>query len=86
MIGPKTAAQLICQFGNLKNVITSANEIKKTSIRESIKQNSDRLRINYRLIKLDNRACLPFNIDELEYAYTDNDITTNKVLSAIGLR
>lgn len=83
-VGPKTAAQLIDQFGNLENVLAGADEIVKPSVRESIQRNTDRLRTNYRLINLDNRACLPFEIEELEYRYSG--ITTTEVLKGIGLR
>lgn len=82
-VGPKTATQLIGQFGSLENALARADEIVKPSVRESIKQ-KDRLQTNYRLIKLDNNACLPFEIDKL--IYHSNAITTTEVLKEIGLR
>ena len=83
-VGPKTAADLLRQLGNLQAVIEKADEIEKPSVRESIKLDADRLQNNYRLIKLDDRATLPFALDELTYSY--NGITTNEVLERIGLR
>lgn len=83
-VGPKTATQLIGQFGSLENVLAGADEIVKPSVRESIKQNTDRLQTNYRLIKLDDKACLPFEIDMLIFQF--NGITTTEVLKGIGLR
>ncbi|MHB1483066.1 MAG: 5'-3' exonuclease [Saccharofermentanales bacterium] len=83
-IGPKTAAQLICQFGCLTDIIENAHEIVKTSIKASIQNDSDRLLQNYKIIKLDDKAKQPFCIDDLEYNY--NGITTNEVLNGIGLR
>lgn len=44
---------LLCEFGNLENVLLNAEVIKKPSIRESIIRNADRLRTNYKLIKLE---------------------------------
>ncbi|MEG2634121.1 MAG: 5'-3' exonuclease H3TH domain-containing protein [Oscillospiraceae bacterium] len=83
-VGVKTAAQLINQFGKLENVLASADKIAKPSIRESVKQSTDRLQTNYKLIKLDNNACLPFEIDGLKHSYSG--ITTNEVLKGIGLK
>lgn len=83
-VGPKTAAQLIGQFETLDNILQNTEQILKLSIRESIIKNTERLKVNYRLIKLDDRAPLPFAIDELQYKY--DGITTNEVLSGIGLR
>ena len=39
---------------------------------------------NYCLIKLDNRAAIPYALNELEYAY--NGVTTREVLERIGVR
>lgn len=83
-VGPKTAAQLVNEFGSLKEIITRAEEIKKTSVRESIVRDAERLRKNYRLIKLDGVENLPFTLEELEWQ--DTGITTNEVLKGIGLK
>lgn len=83
-VGSKTASALICQFGTLENVLAHANEISKPSIRESVIRNTERLRLNYRLIKLGDSAPLPFGIDALCYHY--NGITTTEVLVGIGLK
>lgn len=82
-VGPKTAAQLLIEFGTLENILATAEQIKKPSIRESIIRNSERLRLNYKLIKLENME-LPFSITELVYNY--DGITTNEVLVKIGLK
>jgi DNA polymerase-1 len=83
-VGIKTAAALLNQFGNLQAIIERADEITKPSIRESVKRNADRLKINYRLIKLENTAKLPFELDKIAYVY--NGITTTEVLGKIGVR
>jgi len=83
-VGIKTAALLVNEFGTIENIIANVENIKKHSIRESIIRNTERLRRNYQLIKLDGNVKLPFIVDELEYNY--NGITTNEVLKNIGLR
>jgi len=83
-VGPKTAAALIHEFGSLDSIIQNASQIQKPSIRESIFKNSERLKINQRLIKLQNTSSLPFSFDELLYHYDGS--TTTEVLKAIGLK
>lgn len=83
-VGIKTASQLLNQFGDLQSVIENTDQITKLSIKESIIKNADRLRNNYKLIKLDDRAKMPFSMDELRYEYSG--ITTTEVLKGIGLR
>lgn len=83
-IGPKTAASLVNRYGNLENIIKNAESIEKPSVKKSILESSDRLRLNYKLIKLCDCADLPFTLDEIKYSY--NGITTNEVLKGIDLK
>ncbi len=83
-IGPKTAAALVNQFGALENIIENAEEITKPSVKKSVLENSERLRLNYKLIKLCDCAELPFTLSEIEYNY--KGITTTEVLVGIGLK
>lgn len=83
-IGPKTAAALVNEFGNLESIIANADNIAKPSIKASVITNTERLRLNYKLIKLCDCANLPFALDEMKYTY--NGITTNEVLIGIGLK
>ena len=83
-IGPKTAAALLKQFGNIETMLRNVDCIANPSIRESVIRNRDRIILNYKLIKLEGKAYLPFTKDEMKYDY--NGITTGEVLKAIGLR
>ena len=83
-VGPKTAAQLIKEFGSLEELLARAVEIKKPSVRESVLRNAERLRKNYRLIKLDGVENLPFTLSEMEWE--DGGVTTTEVLKGIGLK
>lgn len=83
-IGPKTAAQLLQQFGSLEGILQGAGEIRKPSIRESVIRNQERLRKNYALIRLSAGAELPFALEEL--SWQDTGLTTVRVLQQIGLR
>jgi len=83
-VGPKTAAQLINEFGSLEALLLKAEGIKKPSVRESVIRNAERLRKNYQLIKLDGVEDLPFTLEEMEWQ--DRGVTTTEVLKGIGLR
>lgn len=83
-VGPKTAAQLVNAFGSLEEILARVEEIKKPSVRESLLRDADRLRKNYRLIKLDGAEDLPFSLEEMEWQ--DRGITTTEVLKGIGLK
>ena len=83
-VGPKTAAWLLREFGDLEQVIARAQEISKPSIRTSILKNAQRLRTNYKLICLTGEAEIPFELEKLAYRY--DGITTTQVLTAIGVR
>ena len=83
-VGPKTAAMLVKEFGSLEELLARAEEIKKPSVRESVLRDEERLRKNYRLIKLDGVENLPFSLEEMEWQ--DSGVTTTEVLKGIGLK
>ncbi len=83
-IGPKTASALVSEFGSLENIIANCDNITKPAIRKSVSESTERLRLNYKLIKLCDCAEIPYSIDEIEYNY--NGITTTEVLVSIGLK
>ena len=83
-VGPKTAAALMRQFGDLETLLARYEEIGKPSIRASISESRERLMRNQKLIRLDGSAELPFSVEQL--AYTPTDMTTNQILTNIGLR
>ena len=82
-IGPKTAAELMNQFGDLETVFANAASIRKPSIRASVQQHEDRIRKNYQMIRLDGVQELPFSLEELRWQ--NKGLTTSQVLKAIGL-
>ncbi len=82
-IGPKTAAELLNQFGSIDEIIRRADDIKKPSIRESVKNNVDRIHENHSLIKLDGVPVLPFSLAQCKYI--SYKLTTRDILSEIGI-
>ena len=51
-IGPKTAAELINEFGSLEEVLKRAVEIKQNKRREALVENADKARISMQLVTL----------------------------------
>jgi len=52
-VGPKTASKWITQYGGLENVIAAASEIRPPRFQSALTENTDRLRLNLRLITAD---------------------------------
>lgn len=83
-VGPKTAAALMRQFGSLQNLLDNAESISKPSVRQSILINANRLRLNRKLIKLEQNYPVPFSLEEMAYTYDGQ--TSTQVLTAIGVK
>ncbi len=64
-IGPKTAAQLLEQFGDLDGLLARASEIKQDKRRETIIANADKARISRELVTLKNDVPMKEGLDEL---------------------
>ncbi|ESY99292.1 DNA polymerase I [Mesorhizobium sp. LNHC209A00] len=63
-IGPKTAAQLLEQFGDLDELLARAGEIKQEKRRESIIANADKARISRQLVTLKNDVPVAEGLDD----------------------
>ena len=63
-IGPKTAAQLLEQFGDLDGLLARAGEIKQDKRRESIIANADKARISRQLVTLKNDVPVNEGLDD----------------------
>ncbi|CAG1012963.1 MAG: DNA polymerase I [Rhizobiaceae bacterium] len=65
-IGPKTAALLLEQFGDLDTLLARAGEIKQDKRRQAIIDNADKARISRDLVRLKNDVPVAEGIDEFE--------------------
>jgi DNA polymerase-1 len=65
-VGPKTAAQLIQEYGDLESVLAHAGEIKKPKLRENLIEHADAARLSRELIRLVCDSPLPEPLDALE--------------------
>jgi DNA polymerase-1 len=60
-IGPKTAAQLLEEFGDLETLLARAGEIKQVKRRENIVANAELARVSRQLVEL--RTDVPIDMD-----------------------
>jgi len=70
-IGPKTAAQLILEYGDLDTLLARAGEIKQPKRRETLINFADQIRLSRQLVTLDCDAPLPEPIEA--FAVKDPD-------------
>jgi DNA polymerase-1 len=64
-IGPKTAAQLIGEYGDLETLLARASEIKQDKRRQSLIDNAEQARVSKRLVTLDTQVPLDVPLGEL---------------------
>ena len=76
-IGPKTAAELIAQFGSLEGVLTRAAEIKQPKRRDTVLQNIEQARLSHELIGLIHDVPVPIALDAMAVKPIDNEVLLN---------
>lgn len=65
-IGPKTAAQLIQEYGDLESVLANAEAIKKPKLRQNLIEHADSARLSRHLVTLVCDSPLPEPLEALE--------------------
>src|SRR6476620_4508809 len=65
-IGPKTASQLIQQYGDLETVLASTDEITKPKLKQSLIDHADAARLSRELVRLVCDSPLPEPLEALE--------------------
>ena len=86
-IGPKTALQLIQEFGDVHNLIEKANTITQEKRRNTILESKEDILVSLELVKLKNDIKLPISISKI-HTYSSVDINDNlsKFLSNQGFK
>jgi len=65
-VGPKTAAQLIQEYGDLETVLARAEEIKKPKLKQNLIEHAESARLSRELVRLVCDSPLPEPLDALE--------------------
>ncbi len=72
-IGPKTAAQLIQEFGDFETLFQNTDKIKQNKRRETLQENVEQARISLELVTLKDDIDLPASIESLKPQPVDYD-------------
>jgi DNA polymerase-1 len=64
-IGPKTAAELLNEYGNLEQVLQNAPDIKQKMRRERLIEYAESARLSYKLVGLEDNVPLGIQISDL---------------------
>ncbi|MEW6359894.1 MAG: DNA polymerase I [Planctomycetota bacterium] len=72
-IGPKTALELIHQFGSMEEVLAHTDRIKQTKRRENLEHFADQARLSKRLATIDTDVDLDFDLEECRLKEPDVD-------------
>ena len=70
-IGEKTALSLIKEFSCVDNLIQQADKIKSNSLRQTVKDNVENIRLSYELFQLKNDLDIDFNLQEAKRGEPD---------------
>ena len=64
-VGPKTAAQLIQEYGDVENLLAHVEEIKKPKLKQNLIEHADEARLSRELVRLVCDSPLPEPLDTL---------------------
>jgi DNA polymerase-1 len=84
-IGPKTACQLLSEFGDLEGVLAAATTMKPSKRRELLLTHADQARLSRQLVVLRDDAPLPEPLESLALREPDR-LTLTNWLHAQGFR
>lgn len=72
-IGPKTAIQLIEQFGSIEEILANADQVSNKRARESLIQCADEARLSKSLVTIRTDLEVPLDLDSLKCGPPDRD-------------
>jgi len=77
-IGPKIAAELINQFGDIEVLLKNVNDIKQEKRKKTIQESKEDIKISLELVKLDQHIKLPLSIEKI-IPYKEIQNSTEKI-------
>ena len=82
-IGPKTALELIKNFGDIDGLLKNSNKIKQEKRRKAINDSVKDILTSLELVKLKNDINLPIQIESIK-AFSSIDDNTNSIIEFLG--
>jgi len=70
-IGPKTASQLIDEFGSIENLLKNVEKVKSGKVRSSLERYAEQARLSRELATLDSEAPLDWGVEALKLGEPD---------------
>jgi DNA polymerase-1 len=71
-VGPKTARDLLQQFGTLEAIFEHLDEVPKKKLRETLGENREQALLSQRLVTLKGDVAIDFDPDQLHFARRDS--------------
>ena len=65
-IGPKTAKDLICQFGTIEELLARRNDVKKESARKALEEQQDFARLSRELVTIRTDCPIDFRLEQFQ--------------------
>ncbi len=72
-VGEKTAKNLIREFGSLDNLVANLEGVKNPRVRESLKNNLDRLELSRKLVLVEDHLDLELNLESFKPQEPDRE-------------
>lgn len=82
-VGPKYAASLLNEFGDIHALLSRSEEIRRPSLRRAVSESKERILNNLRLIELSGDSAEVFEMSRLKYV--DSGMKTGDIMRALGL-
>jgi DNA polymerase-1 len=77
-VGPKTAADLLREFGTLDGIYQNLDKVKRPKLREALEKNEADARLSQRLVTLDEESATEWSFDHLVYGGA-NDVELRRL-------
>ncbi|WP_202708908.1 5'-3' exonuclease H3TH domain-containing protein [Sporosalibacterium faouarense] len=84
-IGIKTAQKLFNKHGNLSSIYDNINDIENDRIKKKLLDYKEEVFLNLKLIKLNRKVDLKYNLEELKLSKDFSQYKTMQVLKDVGL-
>ena len=87
-IGPKTALELIKEYGDIESLIKNVDKIKQEKRKKIIKDSAEEIRVSLKLVNLDKKMNLPLSINDIKpfIEIKGNKDSINSFLQEQGFR